>query len=163
MAGRKLKPNAILKGGAGQHDMYTPEHGELICAEIVNGGTLNSAGLKAGVTSRTILNWLHKYEKFNQMYYQARQLQMEMIIDGILAISDDSSQDWKEEEYGNGKTRIVVDHEHIARSRLKIDTRKWLAAKLYPKIYGDKIQVDGGQVTMATLVITNEAPDGAKD
>lgn len=162
--GRQVLPNAKRKGGAGQMDAYTPEIGEQICTMIIEGSTLVKMSDVIGVSTTTILNWLHKYEEFNKKYYLARQLQMELIIDGILVISDDSSEDWKEEEYGNGKTRIVVDHEHIARSRLKIDTRKWLAAKLYPKLYGDKIQVDAGKgLTTATLIIKNEAPDGAED
>lgn len=35
-------------------------------------------------------------------------------------------------EQGNRR----CDAEFIARSRLRIDTRKWLASKLAPKIYG---------------------------
>ncbi len=40
-------------------------------------------------------------------------------------------------------TGAVVDHEHIQRSRLRVDARKWIAAKLLPKRYGDKLQHTG--------------------
>ena len=43
-------------------------------------------------------------------------------------IADDTSKD-------NGFAGSVV----VARSRLRIDARKWLASKLAPKKYGDKI------------------------
>ncbi len=37
---------------------------------------------------------------------------------------------------------LVGDHEHIHRSRLRVDTPKWVLAKALPKIYGDKIQTE---------------------
>ena len=36
----------------------------------------------------------------------------------------------------------VPDHEHIARSRLRVDTLKWCAARLAPKKYGEQITHD---------------------
>ena len=41
-----------------------------------------------------------------------------------------------------GKFGKVVDQEHIGRSRLRIDTRKWAASKLAPKKYGDKLDLN---------------------
>jgi len=42
---------------------------------------------------------------------------------------------------------LTVDHEHIQRARLRVDTRKWILSKMLPKVYGDKFQVggDGGE------------------
>ena len=37
----------------------------------------------------------------------------------------------------------TLDHEHVQRSRLRVDTRKWAAGKLAPKRYGDKVQHTG--------------------
>ena len=37
----------------------------------------------------------------------------------------------------------TVDHERIARSRLRVDSRKWVASKLLPKVYGDRLQHTG--------------------
>ncbi len=58
-------------------------------------------------------------------------------IDLAATIADDSSEDYKEI---NGKR--VVDNENIQRARLRVDTRKWVACKVLPKIYGEKSQVD---------------------
>jgi hypothetical protein len=33
----------------------------------------------------------------------------------------------------------IVDHENIQRSRLRVDARKWAAARLAPKKYADRI------------------------
>ncbi len=54
-------------------------------------------------------------------------------------IADDGSNDFTKDKDG----KAVVDHEHIQRSRLRIDTRKWIASKLLPKRYGDKLQHTG--------------------
>jgi len=45
----------------------------------------------------------------------------------------------------------------VARSRLRIDARKWLASKLAPKKYGDKVAAelsgpDGGPIREALIV-----------
>ncbi len=37
----------------------------------------------------------------------------------------------------------ALDHEHVQRSRLRVDTRKWAAGKLAPKRYGDKLNLGG--------------------
>ena len=46
----------------------------------------------------------------------------------------------------------------VARSRLRIDARKWLASKLAPKKYGDKIDAtlsgpDGGPIQTEHLIV----------
>jgi hypothetical protein len=56
------------------------------------------------------------------------------LIDEILDICDDKSEDY----CTNSKGEEVFDSEHVQRSRLRIDTRKWYAAKLAPRVYGDK-------------------------
>ena len=39
----------------------------------------------------------------------------------------------------NGEVEMVVNYENIQRSRLRVDTRKWIMSKLAPKKYGDKV------------------------
>ena len=38
-------------------------------------------------------------------------------------------------------TGYKLNGENIQRSRLRIDTRKWLMSKLNPKVYGDKLDM----------------------
>jgi hypothetical protein len=66
---------------------------------------------------------------------RARQIGFTLIADEILEISDAAKGDFIEDENG-GKT---VDHEAIARARLRVDSRKWMLSKMLPKIYGDKV------------------------
>ena len=53
-------------------------------------------------------------------------------------IADDPSNDFVERD---GK--LIIDHEHINRSRLRVDTIKWRTAKLYPKKYSERQQISG--------------------
>jgi hypothetical protein len=51
----------------------------------------------------------------------------------------------------------VLFAEQVARNRLRVDARKWMAGKLRPKRYGDKIEhevggVDGKNLNMTTVV-----------
>jgi hypothetical protein len=51
---------------------------------------------------------------------------------------------------------VVFDSTAVARNRLRVDARKWVAAKLLPKKYGDKVQQevsgpDGGPIEVQTV------------
>ena len=61
---------------------------------------------------------------------------VERYAEEIIEIADDAKNDWMERE--GFKT---LNQEHIQRSRVRIDTRKWLMAKLMPKKYGDRVEV----------------------
>lgn len=82
----------------------------------------------------TVFTWKREKPEFSEMYAKAKRDQIEVLVDEILDISDDASEDY----YTNSKGEEIFDSEHVQRSRLKIDTRKWYAAKLAPRVYGDK-------------------------
>jgi Bacteriophage Sf6, terminase small subunit-like len=48
------------------------------------------------------------------------------MADEILDIVDDSTHDFVECEGKDGSTYMSVDHEHIQRSKLRYEARKWL-------------------------------------
>jgi hypothetical protein len=99
----------------------------------------------------TVFEWRITYRDFSELYDSAKRNQIEVLISEIVEISDDISND----EIENDKGNRVCNSEYIARSRLKIDTRKWIASKLAPKIYGEKVQNE------TTLTIKHE--DALKD
>lgn len=86
----------------------------------------------------TIFKWIRHYPEFTRMYFAAKCVQIEPIVDDILEIADDTSNDTVVKFGEDGKPYASCNKEWINRSRLKIDTRKWLACKLAPKIYGDR-------------------------
>jgi hypothetical protein len=72
----------------------------------------------------------------------ARELQADCLAEEILEIADDGRNDWTKREDGSD----AVNAEVVQRSRLRVDARKWLLAKLQPKKYDDRIaqEVTGG-------------------
>ncbi len=79
--------------------------------------------------------WRYRHLEFRGMYDQAKKEQAELIIEEIVDIADYIAAD----TLINPKTgQEVQNTEWVARSRLRIDTRKWIACKLLPKLYGDK-------------------------
>lgn len=133
----------------GRPSTYTPELAKEICDTIAS----SSKGLKRlcgdnphWPNKDTIFTWLKNNHKFSDQYAQAKRYQIETFIDEILEIADNSSQDSLINEHGT----IVCNSEFIARSRLRIDTRKWLASKLVPKIYG--IQYNDSNISNPTLI-----------
>jgi hypothetical protein len=74
----------------------------------------------------------------------AREVQAETMADEIVSIADGTGMGVEE--------RVALS----ARDRLRVDSRKWVASKLLPKKYGDKLQQevsgpDGGALSVTWL------------
>lgn len=87
----------------------------------------------------TIMKWLadgnHPY--LVEQYARAKELQADYIVDQAFEIADDNSNDTLSTEKGDFENK-----EWVNRSRLRVDLRKWKAARLAPKKYGDNIRLD---------------------
>lgn len=73
---------------------------------------------------------------------------MDRMAEEILQIADDGRNDTYEDADGHERT----DSDVIQRSRLRVDTRKWLMSKLAPKKYGDKTLLTGADGESAPQV-----------
>jgi hypothetical protein len=104
-------------------------------------------------------------EGFASKYARAREIQAHAIADELLEIADDGRNDWLERNEGIGPE---LNSENIQRSRVRIDTRKWLLSKMLPRIYGDKSEVvmtgpNGGPVqSVAVTVPVNDPIEAAR-
>jgi hypothetical protein len=128
----------------GRPSKYSDGLAEEICGLLAEGQSLAEICRRGDMPSqRTVYRWLAADEGFRQRYAQARETQADRFADEILEIADDGTNDWMERQQGDETTR-VADHEHIQRSRLRVDARKWLMAKLAPKKYGDAVALTGG-------------------
>lgn len=108
----------------------------------------------------TVMRWLGEESAadFREQYARARELQADKLAEEILAIADDGSNDTYKDEDGLPR----VDHDHIARSRLRVDSRKWLAGKLAPKKYGDKLAVGGADDLPPVGVVRKNMTDAER-
>lgn len=125
---------------------YTPELAREICSEIAS----TSRSLQALCAENdhwpalsTIFNWLNLHEDFQEQYARAKELQADLLAEEMLEISDDDNGD-AYIEYGDSGPVAKLDGQSVQRSRLRVDTRKWLAGKMRPKKYGDKLDLTSG-------------------
>jgi hypothetical protein len=100
---------------------------------------------------RTIYRWLadEKNDGFRQLYAQAREDQADTLADEILAIADEKPVMPAPE--GVAGAPVALDSAAVAHQRLRIDARKWIASKLKPRKYGDKVELggpDGGPIIL---------------
>lgn len=123
---------------------YTPELADLICAEIIMGFSLRTICKADSMPCvSTIMAWLRTRPEFLQQYEKAKEAQADSLAEEMLDIADDGSNDWMERHGKDGENiGYQVNGEHVQRSRLRVDTRKWIASKLKAKKYGDKVTND---------------------
>ncbi len=123
---------------------FTKELGDEICAKLAMGESLRTVLKEDKMPSmQTVFNWLRTKEGFVDQYARAKEESADALSDEILDIADDGSNDWMEIHKG-GYTSTIVDQEAVQRSKLRVDTRKWIASKLKPKKYGDKLDLTSG-------------------
>lgn len=89
--------------------------------------------------NRTIFSWIHKDDVFLRQYEKAKERGCDAMAEEIFEIADDGSNDWMEKENKDGSNYEALNSEHVQRSRLRIDTRKWYLSKIKAKKYGDKL------------------------
>jgi len=90
---------------------------------------------------------MRKFPEFLKQYARAKEESADALAEEMLEIADDGRNDWMArnggtDDEGNARENTyVLNGEHIQRSRVRIDTRKWLASKLKPKKYGDRVDL----------------------
>lgn len=144
---------------------YSPELAAEICERIAHGESLRSVCRDEGMPAPSaVIQWvLNDTEGFAEHYERARQMAYKLMAEEIFEISDDGTNDWVERENARtGNTTILCDHDHVSRSKLRVDTRKWFLSKVLPKIYGDRIDIgnaDNKPFELATDSDRNERLD----
>ena len=119
--------------------MFNQELADAVCEKLSEGLSLKRACEEVGAVRPTILLWVEKNKEFADKYAQARMRGYSLLADELIQIADDGSNDSYTDDGGNVRTNQDV----VARSRLRVDTRKWMLSKMLPKIYGDKLELSG--------------------
>jgi hypothetical protein len=119
----------------GRPSDYTDEMATTICARLAEGEPLVRMCKEDGMPSVvSVYRWLAAHDEFRNRYARARDDQADTLADEIITVADDS--------------KLEADDK-----RVRIDARKWVASKLKPKKYGDKIGI-GAAEGLAPLAIT---------
>lgn len=124
----------------GRPSNYSQEIVSTICDRLANGESLRKICADDDMPAMSaVFKWLSLHKDFAEQYARAREVQADTLFDEILEIADNGQNDTYTDDDGNVRT----DQDVIARSRLRVDSRKWMAGKLRPKVYGDKLALGG--------------------
>ena len=120
---------------------FSQEIFDEICVRIAEGESLRKICKDEKMPSLVaVWKWLNNSEELVKQYTRAREEQAETLVDEMIDIADYKKDDTYLDEDG----KEIINQEVIARSRLRVDARKWVASKLKPKRFGDytKIQAE---------------------
>ena len=125
------------KNVGGRPPIFTKELADKVCHKVstCTDGIRKICRENPDLPGHTVIfEWRLNNTSFAEQYATAKRVQAELLAEEIIDISDESAQDSEITENG-----VRYNFEYAARSRLRIDTRKWVAAKLLPKIYGERV------------------------
>ncbi len=138
----------------GRPTKFCPELADAICSRMIEGESLRAICRDDDMPSAgTVLRWVGEGERedadpdkqiFRNQYARATEARADYFAEEMLDIADDGSNDWMERRDADGKkVGWQVNGENIQRSRLRVDARKWNAARMKPKKYGDRMAIAG--------------------
>ena len=86
----------------------------------------------------TVYRWLSRFPEFSNMYARAKDQAADTLAEEIQDLADQMPME-KTDKDGN----TSFDSAYIQWMRLRVDARKWVAAKLKPRKYGDRVELTG--------------------
>lgn len=95
-----------------------------VCRLIRGGELVKNACKTVGITPDQVRDWCGTDQELSALYARARDEQAHAIAEQAIAIADE-------------KCASIVEAQ---RNRLRVDTRKWLASKIAPRYYGERIE-----------------------
>lgn len=139
---KKPKPEGYVFG---RPTKYTLELAERICREVstsTDGIDIICANNADFPSGKVVKEWRLDNLDFRAKYHTAKQLQADLLAEEIVKIADDSDRDVIVKQDRDGNDYEVFNTEFAARSKIRVDARKWIASKLLPKVYGDQAKMD---------------------
>jgi len=124
---------------APRYDKSTMED---ICCRLRDGESLLSISRDPVMPSqRTLSDWVSKNRMgFAERYIEAKRVAAHFLAERALEEAYNDANDFYLDDSG----KPVFDGHHVQRSKLIIDTIKWEASKMLPKLYGEKVTQELG-------------------
>lgn len=121
---------------------YSQDIADLICERLADGESLRSICADKSFPARsTVFRWLSLQPEFSDQYTRAREAQADAIFDEMIDIADNPLIGEKTKTLPDGKKETTTG-DMIEHRRLQVETRKWMAGKLRPKKYSDKLDLN---------------------
>ena len=138
---------------AGRPSDYTEEMAARICSELADGKSLKAICTADEMPDKaTVYRWIAAHETFRDLYARAREDQADTLADEIIDIADTPVLGVKTK---TGKDGVeLTEGDMIEHRRLQVEARKWVAAKLKPKKYGDKVHNEVTGANGGPLVVS---------
>lgn len=137
---------------------YSEEVADAVCLSIASGESLRTICAWHGMPSiSAVMRWITKHKYFETQYYLAREAQAELFADDTVDLSDSPEQTPRYYQGEpvmdqDGEPVMEITNASIQHARLRVDARKWKAARMNGKRWGDKVQTD---ITSAGKPIKN--------
>lgn len=129
------------KKPVGRPSLYSQELADRVCQRIIEGYSMRTVCKPDDMpAAATLFRWFREHPEFREQYARATEERTEAMSEDILDIADDGSNDLMTIQKGN-QSYEIENKEVTNRSKLRVDTRKWLMSKMKPKKYGDKVDV----------------------
>lgn len=131
-----------------------------ILEKMIDGNSLRSICVEEGMPHiATFLRWVSQDEELKTQYALAMELRADYHHEEMFDIADDGSNDWMERTNKDGECiGWMVNGEAVGRSKLRLEQRRWSTARMNPKKYGDKVDLNhGGRVKVIPLTADDEA------
>jgi hypothetical protein len=121
----------------------TEELFDEVCERMVDGESVRTICKDEHMPSiSTFMKILNQDPKRSAQYARALQLRADAMFEEILDISDDGTNDYMLRN-ADDPTSVVLNGEHVQRSKLRVDSRKWALGRMNPKKYGEKTFIGG--------------------
>ena len=121
---------------------YTEELADEICSLLAEGLSMRTVCNPDDMPNKsTVFRWIRTIPEFNDQYARAKEESADAMLEETMDIADEGTNDWMEANDPENPG-YKLNGEHIQRSRLRVDTRKWMMSKMKPKKYGDKITTE---------------------
>jgi hypothetical protein len=120
---------------------FKQEIADIIFDRLMDGESLRGICKDEDMPPKiAVLKWLQAYPLFQTQYARAREIQADALFDETLDIANTPHPGVITVTKPSGVEVTLKDM--IEHRRLQIDTRKWIAGKLRPKKYGERIGTD---------------------
>jgi hypothetical protein len=121
----------------------TDELFDEICERMVNGESVRSICKDDHMPAiSTLMKILRTNPDRTSQYALAMQMRADAMFEETLNIADDGSNDYMLKN-ADDPTSFALNGEHVQRSKLRVDTRKWAMGRMNPKKYGEKTFIGG--------------------
>lgn len=128
-----------VPGKGGRPSILSEDLIDTICRRMVDERKSATAICEdMGIPASTFFTWTQESWVFEK-YARARDMLADAWFDECIEIADDGRNDWVEKRNAEGEvTGWTLNGEHVQRSKLRADTRRWMVSKMAPKRYGER-------------------------